>query len=1513
MANKTRAELKNLWINGAVMTESSGNAAFDDVWDSHFNLGDDGLQEVYEKTGGAGGTLVLSATYGALSVSGDQDITLSSTDPSTGGEYRIEVSSDSAGGNEGIRISVNDNLGTNTTNLTLGSGELNISSDQGYTAEFGAGGNTINFSSDYTKIGGLGTLGTGTASGLRLEADQPVEVRDSTSFPGNYQRVKAADPTDPEDLATKDYVDSTILPGTGDVVTEAPVGSNATKVAVYSNLTADEFHIRETPATIDPTIGDFVTPGDIETTAGNLEATIGNIIATAGDIIATAGNVTVGNNLDLSATDTIVSSAGNIDITTLPSHIADTANPHATSIANIGPGTRAELEAAVSETFVVSGDTAGGDLSGTYPDPTVSKITNIPVGTISAGSYLYSDGSQIIGLPGVSTIDVEENSAGTISAGTINFVSGATITENPAGTAEVTITGGGVDVEDGGVSVVTGASILNFTGAGVTATDAGGGQVNVDIPGGGGGGSGDVVGPAGATSDALAIYDGATGKLIKNSGITLDPDNTPGAAATVINFGAGAPPASEAEGQLFYNDGVLNAVYDIAGPVLQIGQEDWVKVKNNSGAAILNGSPVYITGSSAGLPSVALAQADAAATSAVIGLATSEISNGADGFVTAFGLVRDFDLSDGVGGVGETGSSFSAGDIVYLSATQAGKLTNTSPEAPDYPVIVGVVTATPVATATVLVELTESKSTNDIGGTGGFKIDTGTLAAGQILEYNAAGYFENVAGGGGGSVFTGNTYYVDSVYGNDGTAAPEDASKPFLTIGGAISGDGGRVTALAAGDKITVSPGTYAEDSLSLPDNTALVSTGGWGQTIIGDTAAVNDILSIGQDCYVDGFTFMVPAGGNTAIDCNNSGGTNGIYNVNLEGNGVTGGGAGTGIGIYRSSGGKTIGGNIRVELGGIGSCFKVDQGVLALDGCHVPQSNGDITNVAYVTTKPSVLPSGAAGRGQFVGFNVGNDNVENAINIDGGTGTTLFQDKPFVIVYTPNIFNCDYAVTADSKYLEVSLIGGRIDNITNAVINLTDLTPSQTEAEAAIYRITSNHVPQYIFGTNSAIYSDFSLTFTQETTSTLDSQFNIFGATKFSVGFPERPTQSHLGHGAPYTTGMVVLTADTATGGTPDGVNFADVSTAAASKTGSTFSFPSAVASSANDVIYFGSLRQDISGPLKHWGLQLTVEDGETGVTRGEYIWEIWDGSSSWVEVGVQATSAREGYSYGNDVFWRSDSQEIIRYGIDGNTQWGQKPLTVGLDTINAYWVRVRVVTPPSGGTPALPTFQTSKLADSSFCVSPSGVPYGTGLGMLRKVITLNGNIWTADGNLQDYSETIGAANSWIHTIKDARFTTAGQALMIQFPIPLGTCTAFPLKIFLEYSIIGASGSISSPTTTFDIYSLPLEVSGNNVADPAGGLVPQKRTTQNTALKTSRDAQLNSVEFLPEGSPTDFSETDGKIHSKELCEIDISDFYEEDLVAIRIELDALDSGTIAVWSLVAEGVSHKDGKGIGI
>lgn len=68
------------------------------------------------------------------------------------------------------------------------------------------------------------------------------------------------------------------------------------------------------------------------------------------------------------------------------------------------------------------------------------------------------------------------------------------------------------------VAALTGAEVLEIEQGGasfkVTAQDI------ADL-GSGGGGSGDVVGPGSAVADRIAVFDGATGKLLKDGGLTV--------------------------------------------------------------------------------------------------------------------------------------------------------------------------------------------------------------------------------------------------------------------------------------------------------------------------------------------------------------------------------------------------------------------------------------------------------------------------------------------------------------------------------------------------------------------------------------------------------------------------------------------------------------------------------------------------------------------------------------------------------------------------------------------------------------------------------------------------------------------------------------------------------------------------------------------------------------------------------------------------------------------------------
>lgn len=68
---------------------------------------------------------------------------------------------------------------------------------------------------------------------------------------------------------------------------------------------------------------------------------------------------------------------------------------------------------------------------------------------------------------------------------------------------------------------------MNAEGAGVVGTDA------LDFDTDAGGGSGDVVGPASATDNAVARFDTTTGKLIQNSAVTIDDSGNIATAGTV--------------------------------------------------------------------------------------------------------------------------------------------------------------------------------------------------------------------------------------------------------------------------------------------------------------------------------------------------------------------------------------------------------------------------------------------------------------------------------------------------------------------------------------------------------------------------------------------------------------------------------------------------------------------------------------------------------------------------------------------------------------------------------------------------------------------------------------------------------------------------------------------------------------------------------------------------------------------------------------------------------------------
>lgn len=127
------------------------------------------------------------------------------------------------------------------------------------------------------------------------------------------------------------------------------------------------------------------------------------------------------------------------------------------------------------------------------------------------------------------------------------------------------------------------------------------------------------------------------------------------------------------EGLVFYDDEhkALSYYNENSQVTVNLGQEMVVGSVNNSGVAIADGDAVYVTGSVGERIQIAKA-ISSTNTPLIIGIATTSMANGENGYVTLTGVVHNYDTS-----------SFSAGDLLYLSDSVAGGLTTTAPTLPN--------------------------------------------------------------------------------------------------------------------------------------------------------------------------------------------------------------------------------------------------------------------------------------------------------------------------------------------------------------------------------------------------------------------------------------------------------------------------------------------------------------------------------------------------------------------------------------------------------------------------------------------------------------------------------------------------------------------------------------------------------------------------------------------------------------------------------------------------------------
>jgi hypothetical protein len=183
-------------------------------------------------------------------------------------------------------------------------------------------------------------------------------------------------------------------------------------------------------------------------------------------------------------------------------------------------------------------------------------------------------------------------------------------------------------------------------------------------------------------------------------------------------------------------DGTIDIGLKGGNVTLQVGQEQVLRAVNKTGSNLLESDYhcVYISGAQGNRLKVDLALSNNTINSnKTIGLVTENINNNQEGFITTIGLVRDINTTGSL-----QGETWIDGDVLYLSSTTPGHLTNILPISPNHKIIVGYVVRAHATQGSIFVKVDTGLAINELHDT---KV-TGTTAN-KLIGSTTEGLWEN--------------------------------------------------------------------------------------------------------------------------------------------------------------------------------------------------------------------------------------------------------------------------------------------------------------------------------------------------------------------------------------------------------------------------------------------------------------------------------------------------------------------------------------------------------------------------------------------------------------------------------------------------------------------------------------------------------------------------------------------------------------------------------------------------
>jgi hypothetical protein len=798
--------------------------------------------------------------------------------------------------------------------------------------------------------------------------------------------------------------------------------------------------------------------------------------------------------------------------------------------------------------------------------------------------------------------------------------------------------------------------------------------------------------------------------------------------------------------------------------------------------------------------------------------------------------------------------SLTTGDVIFASTASAAYFSGDGSQLTGI-TIPGSVTGSLIATASISLNTitftkgdgttfpitvdTGSAGSNSGSFSGSFSGDgtnltgiTATLPSGVVsssAQVNSGSFSGSFNGNGSNltdvPVTVTNTLWV-SPAGDDSTAIKGNLQRPWASVSASVA-------AATSGDSIIMEPGTYIEPPFTLSSGVTLKSFAGLNSTTI--SASNNSATFITQEVNsrLEGFTLVCPSGAFPGISYDNVG-TGTIYDVTLKGQGNS-----IGFQIDETSAtSKVIYNEIRYGGGDFDKLLYIKGGIFACDGIHIPVG-GNIDKIYHVE----------AGRLQAINTNAGNPNISSSFYMEGGTS----------IILGTNLFNVQEAFHIAGQPYDIQAMNVYVDG--NVPKHLT-IDTGISGSDSNVVFVAAHMEALKISAPPEFVSSEHSFTF-QDDGIKLKPAFRVYS--DIEVGHANKGFTLGAGEGLPYNKGMEVWASGS--GGVSQ-----SLTVAATSKDSSTFDF---AYSASGDYMYIGNKQKspNIADQFLYF-TGLEYKQVSTGsYSPGDVTLEIFTTASTWENIdGAQAVSSEEGYNYANNIFSHNDAEEEIIANVNTNV-WATSS-NFGID---ARWGRIRLVNPITTS----PVFEQFIYTPNTTLINPKGQLSFRGKALFRQTILATGNIWGEDGKIGNGNFTVGTGTgdeaSWPQALQNSFIDTTGRAVTFQITIPKGTCTAYPLKVRV-FGLQASAESLSGNTNqTTRINYIAQDVQGVLVNDPAGGKTPIARTAANTSTITSTAGTFEDITIDTVTDKPWSLETEG---------LDISGFYEEDIVFIRIEAE---------------------------